>query len=328
MSIVVLAPGMLTTVQDGGRAGHAALGVGGAGAMDPVALRLANILVGNVENAAVLEITLRGPRLRFEADTVVAFTGAELDVHCDGSALPRWCPIALRAGSEIVCGGMRRGARSYLAVAAGIEIEPLLDSRSTDINAGIGAALVAGDTLACAPARSTFAPMRELRRVEASFVVAKWALDSAPWFDASAQHPLHVLRGAHFAQLDSASQQALFAREFRIGADSNRVGYRFEGVALALREALELVSEGVVPGTLQLPSGGAPIALMAEAPTNGGYPRIAQIVSVDLPHLAQRRPGDTVRFAEISLTEAQTRYLQRERALAALARNVAERLHE
>ena len=120
----------------------------------------------------------------------------------------------------------------------------------------------------------------------------------------------------------------MFEATFRVCADSNRVGYRLDGVALALREPCELVSAGAVPGTLQLPPGGKPIVLMAEAPTTGGYPRIAQIAAVDLPHLAQRRPGDTLRLREISLQEAQTRYLARERALAALARTVAERLRD
>jgi antagonist of KipI len=281
--------------------------------MDAVALRLANILVGNPENAAMLEITLRGPRLRCDVDCLIALTGAPIEAHCDGATLPPWRPLPLHAGAQLDFGGMRRGARSYLAVAGGIRTEPWLDSRSVDINGGIGRALVAGDVLPILPSA-----LQES---------AKWSLDPTPWFAADSPEPIRIVSGTHFSLLDADSQRALFAAEFRIGADSNRVGYRLDGANLALREPLELVSAGVVPGTVQLPSGGAPIVLMAEAPTTGGYPRIAHVTEIDLPRLAQRRPGDAVRFTQVSPETAQTLYLERERAIAALAQTVRERLH-
>lgn len=327
MSITVLAAGMLTTVQDGGRSGHAALGVGRAGAMDPVALRLANalvgndILVGNVNNASALEITLRGPHLRFDNDTLIAITGADIPAHCDGKPVLPWRPAVLRAGSELTLGAMPRGTRSYLAVAGGIDVMPMLGSRSTDINSRLGGrVLAAGDVLA-------IATTRKITSENHCVIAGNWSLDPRPWFDPDPQTPIRVIAGTHFPHLDNASQRALFATAFRIDADSNRVGYRLRGATLALREPLELVSAGVVPGTVQLPPGGDPILLMAEAPTCGGYPRIAQVITVDLPRLAQRPPGGMVRFAETSLDEAQTRYLERERALARIARIVAERLH-
>ncbi len=329
MTIHVLAPGLLSTVQDGGRSGQAALGVGHGGAMDTVALRLANILVGNVENAATLELTLRGPRLRFDSDSLVAVTGADIEAHCGDAALPMWRPLAIRAGSELAFGNVRRGARSYLAVAGGIGIAPVLGSRSSDLNAGLGArALIAGDTLPTEPASRYVAPSlwRELGATPCA--ATKWSLDPQPWFDSGLRRSIRVIAGSHSPHLDNASQRALFSAEFRIGADSNRVGYRLHGPALALREPLELISEGVMPGTVQLPPGGDPIVLMAEAPTCGGYPRIAQVIGVDLPHLAQHRPGEVLRFAETSLDDAQTRYLERERAMARVARIIAERLRD
>jgi len=322
MSISVLAAGMLTTVQDGGRRGHAALGVGCAGAMDATALRLANLLVNNVENAAALEITLRGPRLRFEQDVLIAIAGADIQTHCDGQPVPAWRPVRLSAGSELAFGAVSRGARSYLAVAGGIGVAPVLGSSSTDVNARLGGrVLKAGDVIALATPRKAH---RGQRHADAT----DWSLDPRPWFDPDPQTPIRVVAGTHFPQLDGASQRALLATAFRIDADSNRVGYRLRGAALALTGALELVSAGVAPGTVQLPPGGDPIVLMAEAPTCGGYPRIAQVIAVDLPRLAQRRPGDTVHFAETSLQEAQTRYLERERAMARIAHLIAERLHE
>jgi biotin-dependent carboxylase-like uncharacterized protein len=329
MSIDVLAAGMLTTVQDGGRRFHAALGVGGAGAMDTVALRLANLLVGNADDAAALEITLRGPRLRFRQDALIAITGADIDARCDDVALPAWRPLAVRAGTQILFGSMRRGARSYLAVAGGIGGTPVLGSRSADVNAGIGGcALVAGNELPCAKARKkTNALWRQLDGHGGAIAATSWQLDPRPWFDPDHAHPIRLVAGAHFPQLDNAAQRALFATDFAVGSASNRVGYRLEGGSLALRESLELISEGVVPGTMQLPPGGTPIVLMAEAPTCGGYPRIAQVIGVDLPRLAQRRPGDHVRFAETSLADAQTRYLERERALRKIRRYVMERMN-
>ena len=137
-----------------------------------------------------------------------------------------------------------------------------------------------------------------------------------------------MIAGSHFSHLDRHSQRALFNTGFRIGVDSNRVGYRLEGATLALCAPLELISEGVSTGTVQLPHSGNPIVLMAEAPSCGGYPRIGQIIAVDLPRLAQYRPGDTLQFVETSLDDAQTGYLERERALTRIAQNIRQRLRE
>jgi antagonist of KipI len=157
------------------------------------------------------------------------------------------------------------------------------------------------------------------------FATPVWQLDPRPWFDGDTGFPIRFVAGRHFPQLDNAAQRALCGADWRIGAASNRVGYRLEGPALTLREPPQLISEGVQPGTVQLPPGGMPIVLMAEAPTCGGYPRIAQVIGVDLARLAQRRPGDSVRFAETSLEDAQTRYLLREQALTRIARYIRER---
>ena len=303
--IHVVAPGLQTSVQDLGRRGFAHLGVGASGAMDDVALRLANALVGNNDNAAALEITLRGPTLRFDAPALVAFTGGEIEA-------PMWRPHFIEADTVLDVGALRSGCRTYLAIAGGLRTQTLMDSRSVDVNGGIGRTLIADDTLA-------HATSAELHRR------AAWSLDPAPWFDERGDLPIRLVRGAHFDHLDTASRNALFAREFRIDTQSNRVGYRLDGVPLRV-STRQLISEGVMPGTVQLPPGGAPIVLMREAPTTGGYPRIGHVAAVDLPRLAQRRPGQTVRFAEISAGDARTMYLRRERELRALQRLIAERL--
>ena len=319
MSIHVIAPGTLTSVQDLGRFGHTHIGVGHAGAMDLIALRLANLLAGNDENAAALEITLRGPTLRFDDGALIAITGGDFDVHDDNGIVPTWRPFHVCGGSTVDIGRLGSGSRAYVAIAGGFDVAPVLGSRSTDINACLGPfggrALIAGDVLPTI--RSSIAPA----------VHATWSLDPSPWFDDHADRPIALIRGAHFGHLDVQSQQSLFTREFRIGSQSNRVGYRLQGHALRLRDPLELISEGVVPGTVQLPPDGEPIVLMAEAPTTGGYPRIGHVAAVDLPRLAQRRPGQAVRFVEMSPDEAQTRYLHRERELVALRQSIIERLN-
>jgi antagonist of KipI len=307
MSVEVLRAGMLTTLQDRGRIGFASLGVGTAGAMDDVALRLANALVGNAPAEPALEITLIGPRLRFDEAATIALTGA---AH---PGVPMWRAVAVEAGQVLDVGAARRGARAYLAIAGGFVSAHVLGSASVDVNAGLGRPLRDGDRLPPGEPSSAIAH-------------ATWSLDPAPWFDPDTATPIRLTRGTHFDALDASSREALFGSEFRVAPDSNRVGFRLDGPRLALAAPLELVSEALAAGTLQLPPGGQPIALMAEHPTVGGYPRIGHIAAVDVPRFAQRRPGDAVRFAEIDLDEAQTRYLERERALARLIDAIHERL--
>ncbi|HET6546548.1 MAG TPA: biotin-dependent carboxyltransferase family protein [Rhodanobacteraceae bacterium] len=335
MNLHVLKPGLQTTVQDGGRRGHAALGVGASGAMDDIALRLANALVGNPPGAAALEMTLIGPELRLDRDAVIALTGAELDAHAAGPrrepmALPMWRPLHLAAGSVLVCGRLHAGARSYLAVAGGFAVDPVLGSESTDINAGLGPfdgrALAAGDVVAIDGAGRPRGPGKPTGSAAAEAPSQAWSLDPRPWSYPDTARPVRLIRGSHFDALDEASRQRLFGAGFRIAAESNRVGLRLEGPPLALSAPLELVSEPVAAGTVQLPPGGQPIVLMAEHPTTGGYPRIGQVAAIDLPRLGQRRPGDPLRFVPIGIDEAQTRYLARERELARLVEIVRERL--
>jgi len=327
MSVTVLKPGLLTTLQDRGRFGHAALGVGSSGAMDGVALRLANALAGNDDGAAALEISLLGPRLRFDSDAAIALAGAEFAVRLDGRPIAMWQPLAVRAGSELDLGAARPGARGYLAVAGGFAVEPILDSRASDVNAGLGPLggrpLRAGDVLDLGRTRDGRDPGPPAKDRH-----PPWSLDPRPWFDADPARPIRLVRGKHFDALDAVSRTTLFEASFRIEADSNRVGFRLDGARLALAGPLELVSEPAAFGTVQLPPSGQPIVLMAEHPPTGGYPRIAQVAAIDLPRLAQRRPGERVRFREIGLDEAQTRYLAREHALARLIDTIAARLAE
>ena len=324
MSVSVLKPGLLSSLQDGGRRGHAAIGVGRAGAMDTPAWRLANALVGNRADEAALECTLLGPTLCFEQAAWIALTGAPIHARIGEFEVPPWTACQMPAGSVLQLGGMAVGCRSYLAVRGGFDVTPVLGSRSSDLHARLGyvqgRALRADDVLPVGES----AALPGTAPVE-SATALPWGLDPQPWFD-FAHTPISLLHGSHWPQLNETSQQRLLTDSFVVGKDSNRTASRLDGQTLQLREPLELISEAALPGTMQLPPSGQPIVLMAEAPVTGGYPRIGQVAAVDLPRLAQRRPGDTVCFRHETLAQALTRLAEREQRLERLLDRIAQRL--
>jgi antagonist of KipI len=303
VSITILRPGLLTSVQDHGRHGMQHLGLCPGGAMDTVALALANALVGNASDEAGLEITVIGPELQFGEDTLVAVCGAEFK-----GSFPHNRPVLAPAGSRFNVGRAIRGARAYLAVAGGFAIEPVLHSRSTYLPGRFGGfqgrALRHGDVL---PLREKDAVKRfgSLKKSNAGTV--RW---SVPPLTLPDREPIvvHVIQGQHFASFDTASQRAFFDAVWRIAPDSNRMGFRLSGPVLARapsgETSDEILSGPTCLGSVQVPSGGSPIALMADHQTTGGYPRIAEIASADVPRLAQMAPGATVHFARCSLETA------------------------
>jgi antagonist of KipI len=318
MTIEVIKPGLLTTLQDAGRPGFAHLGIGRAGAFDAPALRIANALCGNPRDACALEITLLGPTLRFHADAWIAITGAPTPFRIDGVDRPTWAPVFATAGSTLELGATRSGCRSYLAVRGGIHAAPVLGSCSTDLNAQLGPfagrPLRRGDTLE--------APVV----ANAASNPVSWRLDPRPWFPEDAREALRLLPGSHLDQLQEESRNLLFSETFKVQADSNRVGLRLTGPALEFRQPVEMVSEGCVPGLLQLPPSGQPIVFGPECPVSGGYPRIGQVAAVDMPRLAQRRPGDALRFTACTFDDALRVLHEREHALARLEAGITARL--
>ena len=342
MSLRILKPGLLSSVQDRGRHGHAALGVGHAGAIDRPALAIANALVGNMSGAAALEMTVVGAVCRFERATRIAVCGAEVVARLDDRIVPGWRAIDVAAGQTLDCSRFARGARACLAVRGGFAVERVLGSASADLNAGLGPrALAAGDVLEFDEGPDDGGNGRGRGIEVGSASSDRWvqsvrasdrrcipfSVDPCLWFDPDVHKPLRLVRGRHFDALDAASRRVLFEASFRIARDSNRVGLRLEGPLLHLEHPLELVSEAVADGTLQLPPGGQPIMLMAERPTTGGYPRIGQLATVDLARLGQRRPGDSVRFVECSLDEAIAATRRQRRELDLLLTAIRERLH-
>jgi biotin-dependent carboxylase-like uncharacterized protein len=326
MSVAVIKTGLLSSLQDAGRPGYAAIGVGRAGAMDLPAWKLANALVGNRNGEAAIECTLLGPTLRFEQAACIALTGAPINARIDDFELPPWTTCMVPAGSVLQLGGMAVGCRSYLAVRGGFDVAMVLGSRSCDLHAGLGdpggRGLRAGDVLPVG-ARSTLPAWRTGHQAKA----LNWGLDPQPWFD-FARSPVDLLRGSHWQQLDAGSQRQVFDNRFQMSKDSNRTASRLDGQTLQLKAPLELISEAALPGTMQLPPSGQPMVLMAEAPVTGGYPRIGQVAAVDLSRLAQRRPGDNVFFRECTLANALSRLAERERALGRLLDQIAQRLQQ
>lgn len=274
-AVEIIDPGALTTVQDLGRPGWAHLGVPRSGALDQPALTLANRLVGNAQGAAALETTLGGVTLRITEAAAVAVTGARCDVRVAGRPVGWGSAVPVPAGAELRVGPALDGARSYVAVAGGLEVTVVLGSRSTDLLSGIGPPVVAaGDRLPLGrPGRASYGTesVPRPRRDTVRLVLGPrddWFLDRA------------------LVALDGAT--------YRVAADSNRIGLRLEGPSIERARDAELPSEGMVLGAVQVPPSGQPVVLLHDHPTTGGYPVVAVVVTEDLAVCAQARPGDRV----------------------------------
>ena len=321
MTLRILRPGILMTVQDGGRYGYQHLGLSPGGAMDPVALALANALVGNEVDDAALEITVLGPDLEFAQDTLVALCGAEFE-----TSLPLNRPVLVEAGTNVHIGRAMRGARGYLAIAGGFALEPVLGSRSTYLPGQFGGyegrTLRRGDRLPLQDNVEELSKERFARLKGRNGRTVRWW---APPLTAPDREPilLHVIEGEHYGRFDAVAQRAFLDTIWSITADSNRMGFRLGGVPLARSVAAdgsdEILSGPTCLGTVQVPANGQPIVLMADHQTTGGYPRIAEIAWADVPRLAQLAPGGKLHFARCNLEiAAQLRKEMRERLDSAL----------
>jgi len=293
-SIRVVKPGWCTTVQDLGRHGYQHYGVSVSGAMDRLGLVIANRLVNNPDVAAALEITIVGPELVFEEAAVLAITGADLSPAIDGQSVPLWTTLAIQAGSRMTFGRRRTGARSYIAVAGTLDIPSRWGSRSTHISSGTGGfngrALLADDLLRV-----------NVDQRARPLIGAMLAPDSRPLYvDAPT---LRVIAGPQ--HMNAAALSVLTATPYRLTSQSNRMGYRLEGQRLHEDPSPPRLSDGTAMGALQIPPDGSPILLMADRPTTGGYPKIATVISADLPQAAQLQPGDTLTFRTTTLGEAE-----------------------
>ncbi|MGI8802842.1 MAG: biotin-dependent carboxyltransferase family protein [Solirubrobacteraceae bacterium] len=280
--IEVIRPGALTTVQDLGRPGWAHLGVPPSGAADTRSLRLANRLLANPEELPALETTLVGPRLRTDADAVVAITGATVDARVGDHGVPMNAPVYLKAGDALEIGPAAGGLRTYVAVRGGFACPLTLGSAATDLLTGLGPSpLRAGDRLAVGPTPADFP-----------------AVDVAPTAPLAAEPILELVFGPRADWFTAAARRLLTGSSYRVSDTSNRVGIRLLGPELSRAREGELKSEGMTTGALQVPPAGTPIILLADHPTTGGYPVIAVLRRAELPIAGQLRPGQRVRFRE------------------------------
>lgn len=334
----VLKPGLLTTVQDAGRTGWRAFGVSAGGAMDDRAMREANLLAGNDEEAAVLELTMIGGSYSAERDLLIAICGADLSPVAGGSPVPMNRPVFVPAGTVLSFGKARYGCRAYIAVAGGFDVPAVLGSRSADPKAGIGGgfgrALAAGDAIGAAAASPGANALMSTLRAKAGERGTGWR--AAGWHVAdktgSAAWPggdgitLRVLPGEEWEEFTEESRERLFDSAYRVEASSDRMGLRLSGEPLIRVNEAELASHGVVPGTIQVPPDGKPIVLGAGCQPTGGYPKIAHVIGADWPLLAQAAPGCKIAFAAITLREAERAWRLRLRELALLKAGVGLRL--
>src|SRR5664279_2089228 len=285
----VLEPGMLTTVQDDGRWGLQNMGIPVSGAMDRQALALGNLLVGNKEGTAALEITLSGPRLVFTTDALVAVTGADMGLQVDGRDVPAWTAILVRTGSVLSMGGcIGTAGRSWLCVAGGIDVPAVLNSRSTLLRAALGGfkgrSLRAGDSLHLHPLA------RQAMRLDGfSCPVGlrpSYAVDT----------PVPVLPGSQTESLTPVARQTFLDATWTVSNVNDRMGYRLQGPQLELEGSADVISEVIPEGGVEVTGTGSPIVMLADRQTTGGYVKPFVVATAALGWLAQRRPGDSVRF--------------------------------
>jgi antagonist of KipI len=299
---LVVRPGMLTTVQDLGRWGHQASGVPVAGPMDAYSHRLANRLAGNHETAATLEVTLMGPELQADAELICAVAGAHFSLAVDGRAVPMHQPFAVPAGSRLRFGARSAGARAFLAAKGGFAVEPQFGSRATSLIARMGPfggrAVIAGDVL---PVGAALNPAPRIQ------------LPGPPLDLPRGGARLRVVRGPHELKFTNAAFEVLFSARYVVTPSSNRMGYRLDGPVLQHSGTADILSDATPIGSLQVPASGTPIMLMADRQTTGGYPKIATVITADLPAAGQLAPGDWIEFAPCT-REAAVAALERQRA--------------
>ncbi len=306
----ILNAGALSLIEDAGRFGYLSSGIGQAGVMDTDAYEAGARLTGNRGDEAVIEMTLIGASFRFEEEAVIALTGADMDARLNDRYLPPYLACAVRPGDSLTLAMAKYGCRGYLSVSGGFDVPYVLGSRSTDLKCGIGGlsgrALRKDDTLRILPF-SVPAPLRKSSE-EARLGVLSGLAGAPPVPRSSIGVPgvIRVIAGPQAECFTAEDKARFFGNPFRVSPQSDRMGLRLEGPSVAGGHGTDIVSDGIVFGSVQVPKDGHPIILMADHQTTGGYAKIATVCSFDLPFLAQTRPGEWLRFKEVSVEEAQT----------------------
>ncbi len=309
MSVRIVKSGMLTTVQDQGRVGYQQFGVSVSGVMDSRAAALANLLVGNDPQEAVLECTLLGPQIQFQTVNYFAVTGADLSPVLDGHPVSVYCAIRAEAGQILRFGTPRRGCRAYIAFAGGMDLPAVMGSRSTYLRAELGGfqgrKLADGDVI----------PFRAPKRNLIGVYRTTYPIDTIPL----KEFVLRVILGPQDDYFTAHGLETFFSQTYTVTPESDRMGCRLDGPEIRHKTASDIISDGIAFGAIQVPSSGKPIIMLADRQSVGGYTKIANVITADLRLLAQLKPGDHVRFKEVSVHYGQSLYLQQKAELEKLA---------
>ena len=312
MSLLVQSAGFLTSVQDLGRSGFRQSGVSLGGALDAHAMRVANALVGNDDSAAGLEVTLGTLRLRFEDERMIGWCGGAFSARIGDAELPAGRAGFLGKGDELTMTAPETGGRAWLAISGGIDVPMVLASRSTDLRGNFGGhegrALRDGDVIPLSKTADSLPRKGQ--------TAARWGAPGTWAQSARDDVVLRVMRGTDWSRFAGEAQRSFMTSAFSVTGDSDRMGARLQGPELQRNDPGDLLSEAVTPGTIQVPPNGQPILLLGDCQTIGGYPKIAHVITVDLPIAAQLWPGDAVRFEVVPLAQAQTLLREREEAFA------------
>lgn len=288
--------GLQTTFQDLGRFGYQQYGVPVSGAMDRFSLQVANLLVGNAQDEAGMEVTMVGPELVAQSTMVVALCGADLSAEVDGDTAPMWKSFRIKEGQRLKFGKPKAGLRTYLAVAGGFDIPVVMGSKSTYNKAGLGKEIKKGD-IVCGQGGGG-EPGRGLKESQ----VPRYAKEVE----------LRVVRGPHTQYFSEEGLRTFFSEKYTISPQADRMGYRLEGASIKHQNGADIWTDAIPFGGVQVPADGKPILLMADRQTTGGYTRIGTVISVDLPKAAQLAPGATIAFHEVGVDEAQRLYTQQQ----------------
>lgn len=327
--ITINKPGLLDTIQDLGRYGFQKYGVVTSGAMDSWAHRIANLIVGNQDDECTLEMTLVGPHIKFEEDALIALCGGDLQPKIDGVSVPMWKPIYVKRNAVLKMGGALKGCRTYLAVAGSFKITSKMNSKSTYLKAEIGGfkgrKLQEGDILQfnekSVLSERIFKKLKPTNPT-VTFQTTDWSVTQDLIPKLAFQYEIRVTPGRQFDLFDENSKKKIFTEPFTVSSQSDRMGYRLTGPALALSHPEELISDAVSYGSVQVPPDGNPIILVADRQTTGGYPKISQIATVDQSFIAQSKPGERLSFKKITVEQSQELYVEREKMLKSLLTGV------
>lgn len=322
MSIEIIKPGMLTTFQDLGRQQYQSLGIPVAGALDVNAHRVANLLVGNNVNEATLEVTVIGPKIKFNKPCCIAVSGADLTPAVNGYAVSMNRPLVIRPGDILSFGERSHGARAYIAIHGGFALKPVLGSMSTYLRSAIGGldgrALRPGDEVQF----KKFLDEVDLENLALDLWAIKYCMPAS--LVKSNRSELRIIKSAQWEDFSTESRVNILTESFKVTPVSDRMGYRLEGPQLKLKAPRQMISESVLFGTIQVPVGGQAIILMADRQTTGGYPKIAYVASIDHPLLAQMMPGDRFTFKLIEIGDAQSLDYKREQDFVALSKQTGQ----